>query len=190
MHTTFVGLDICGFGDPRRTADVQRLLRATMYDLAAEAFRMSGVPWAETYQEDRGDGALIVTSPAVQAAELLEPLAHHAAVLLRRSNRLAGEVTRLRLRMAMHVGDVQRDEHGLIGRAVIHLHRLLEAEAFKRVLAATPDADLGMLVSDELYRSGLESGVIDEDAYASLRVLCKETRGKAYLWLPPRFAGR
>ncbi|MFI0412390.1 hypothetical protein [Actinomadura sp. 3N508] len=185
MNTTLIGVDIPNFGDRRRSNDIRRVLRDTMYGLLTESFTMTGLPWEDSHREDRGDGALIILPPSVQSSETLDPLAHHATALLRRANRLTNELTRLRLRMAVHSGEVQYDAHGVLGHAVNHLFRLLDASAFKRVMATAHYADLGMLVSDDLYRAAIDDGAVDQDAYTALNVTCKETRrAKAHLWLP------
>lgn len=187
MNTTLIGVDIPNFGDRRRTNDVQRLLRDTMYGVLTESFAMTGLPWCGSHREDRGDGALIILPPSVRPVDALDPLAHHATALLRRANRLTNDLTRLRLRMAVHSGDVQFDAHGVLGHAVNHLFRLLDASAFKRVMSTAHHADLGMLVSDHLYRTAADDGAIDQDAYTTLSVTGKETRkATAHLWLPPR----
>ncbi|MBO2459852.1 hypothetical protein [Actinomadura violacea] len=186
MHTTLIALDIPNFGDQRRKHDVQRLLRQNMYELLTEAFTMTGLPWEDSHREDRGDGALIITPPQVCPFDALDPLAHHLAARLRRANRLTNEITRLRLRMAVHTGEVQYDNHGVLGYAVTHLFRLLDAAAFKRAMAATPGADLGLMVSASLYHAAMDDGAIDPDAYSPITINNKEVRRvKAHLWLPP-----
>lgn len=187
MNTTLIGLDIANFGDKRRTHDVQRLLRHNMYSTVAESFAMTGLPWQECHREDRGDGALIIAPPTAQSFHALDPLAHHLTALLRRANRLTNDVTRLRLRMAVHSGEVHHDAHGVLGHAVTHLFRLLDAPAFKQAMSTAPDSDLGLLVSDHLYCAAAADDAVDRDAYCLLRVDCKETRNaKAHLWTPPR----
>ncbi|TDB85054.1 hypothetical protein E1264_22430 [Actinomadura sp. KC216] len=111
-------------------------------------------------------------------------MAHHLTALLRRSNRLTNELSRFRLRMAVHSGDVERDEHGVLGQPLTHLYRLLEAPAFKRRLAAT-SADLGMLISQQLYQHASATGRINTATYHPISVRHKETRACGYLWLPP-----
>lgn len=83
----------------------------------------------------------------VEPDDFLDPLGHHLAAVLRRYNRTAGDATRLRLRMAVHHGDVRHDAHGVIGYASLHLFRMLEATAFKKALQ-TAETDLGVIVSD------------------------------------------
>jgi hypothetical protein len=188
-HTSLAAVDICAFGS-RRDEDVQLHLRAKMYEFLADAFDMTRLPWSGSYREDRGDGALIILPPAVLADTLLDPLANHLHALLRRNNRLANDVARLRLRVAVHAGDVHRDANGVAGHAVIHLFRLLEASRFKKLLAAG-DADLGLIVSDQLYQATTHrAGLVDADAYQQINVRRKETRTKAWVWLPPQPCAR
>ncbi|WP_143118826.1 hypothetical protein [Actinomadura madurae] len=106
------------------------------------AFTMTQIPWDECHIEDRGDGVLIIVPVTVDCDYCLDPLVHHLAVALRRDNRHVGDATRLRLRLAIHLGHVQRDDRGVSGHATIHLFRLIEASAFKRALQNT-DTDLG-----------------------------------------------
>ncbi|TDE32807.1 hypothetical protein [Actinomadura sp. 6K520] len=184
MHTTLIAVDIPSFGDQRRDADAQRFLRTHLYRHLQEAFEMSRLPWGACHREDRGDGALIVTPAEVRPTAALDPLAHHLTALLRRSNRLANDLGRLRLRMAVHTGDIERDEYGVLGQPLTHLFRLLEAPAFKQHLAAA-DTDLAMLVSQQLYQHAAASGLINAAAYRPISVRHKETRTCGYLWLPP-----
>ncbi|MFB4318068.1 hypothetical protein [Actinomadura sp. 21ATH] len=182
--TTLAAVDICRFGT-RRDAPTQLLLRKEMYGLVAEACRITRVPWYDCHREDRGDGALFIVPPDVAADHLLDPFANHLTVVLRRYNRLAGPATRLRLRLAVHAGQIHRDEHGVAGPALVHLFRLLDAPAFKKA-ADSAVADLAMIVSDRLYTDAVEGGgLVNPAAYTSQRVTCKETRARAWIWTPP-----
>jgi class 3 adenylate cyclase len=179
-----VAVDIAAFGDPRRDNEIQLHLRSALYDHIIEAFAMTRLPWRGCYHEDRGDGALIVAPPEVEPTDLLDPLAHHLTVLLRRSNKLASDSARLRVRVAVHTGRVYADESGIAGQALVHLFRLNEAPAFKRALNAS-GADLGLMVSDHLYAEArAHGGFFDPDAYRPLTVRHKETRTRGWLWLP------
>ncbi|GAA2165008.1 hypothetical protein [Actinomadura napierensis] len=101
--------------------------------------------------------------------------------------RLAGwrECFTRQLRLAVHTGQVHRDEHGVAGTALVHLFRLLDAPAVKKTAADT-GADLTMVVSDRLYTDATESGgLIDPAAYTPHRITSKETRTRAWIWTPP-----
>lgn len=184
VTTTMAAVDICKFGTRRHTP-TQLQLRREMYLLVAEACRLTRVPWAACYREDRGDGALFIVPPDIAPDHLLDPFAHHLTAVLRGYNRLAGHTTRLQLRLAVHTGQVHRDEHGVAGTALVHLFRLLDAPAVKKTAADT-GADLTMVVSDRLYTDATESGgLINPGVYTPHRITSKETRTRAWIWTPP-----
>ncbi|MBW8485523.1 hypothetical protein [Actinomadura parmotrematis] len=183
---TLLATDIVGFGARHRDDRIALHLRRAMYTALAEALAMTGLILADCHHEDRGDGALVVAPAAWPAALLLDPLAHHLTASLRALNALAGDAARLRLRVAVHAGLVQRDQHGLAGRALVDLFRLLEAPAFKEAIAASP-ADLGVAVSDEFYTETVRSGLVNRAAYSPLPVVLKEARATARVWFPPRY---
>ncbi|WP_067833882.1 hypothetical protein [Actinomadura kijaniata] len=184
LHTTLVATDIEGFGAAFRDDDAQLHLREKMYALLADAFTMSGLPWWKCLHEDRGDGALVIAPPDAPTAAFLDPLAHHLTALLRRANGRANRVGHLRMRVAVHAGRIQSDAHGLVGRPLVHLFRLLEAPAFREAFTGS-GADLGLVVSEEFYRdTTTANGLINRAAYRPLRVICKETRVKARVWFP------
>ncbi|WP_067801399.1 nucleotidyl cyclase domain-containing protein [Actinomadura formosensis] len=184
VATTLAAVDISKFGT-RQDARTQLHLRHQMYTLISEACRITRVPWTDCYREDRGDGALFIAPPTVAAEQLLDPFAHHLVAVLRRYNRLASQTARLRLRLAVHTGQVHRDDHGVTGPALVHLFRLLDAPAFKKA-AADIGADLAMIVSGRLYSDVTENdALIDPAAYKPQRIICKETRTQAWIWTPP-----
>lgn len=169
LHTTLAAVDMSSFGAPCRDDLAQLHARHHMYGLLVESFEMTRLPWRACHREDRGDGVLIVAPPEVPAGDFLDPLAHHLTAVLRRHNRLAGDAARLRLRLAVHIGLVHRDAHGVAGQALVHVFRLLEAPAFKRAFADA-DAQLGLIVSDQLYAQACAAGgLIDPAAYSSVR---------------------
>jgi hypothetical protein len=184
VHTTLAAVDICSFG---RLSDdhIQLYQRQELYALLAEACEFTQIPWGDCYREDRGDGTLIIAPSDMPAEDLLDPFAHHLTAVLRRHNRLTSTAARLQLRLAVHTGQVHRDAHGVAGRALVHLFRLLEASSFKKALARTA-ADLGLIVSEQLYAdAGGRSGLFNPDAYRPLSIRCKETRTRGWAWFPP-----
>lgn len=185
LHTTLVAVDITGFG-ARHEATIQYHLRTRMYEHLIEAFMMTRLPWWDCYREDRGDGALIVAPPNICGDLFLDPLAHHLTAILHRYNRLTNDTNRLRLRIAVHHGDVHHDPHGITGYAVNYLFRLLEATTFKKAFHAA-GSDLALIVSDRFYTdASRRGGLINTTAYRQLRITHKETRrARAWLWIPP-----
>ncbi len=185
-YCPMLAVDIKAFNDPERGEDVQRFLRAAMYDLLAGAFEGSCLQWAACHREDRGDGVLIVAPPGSPGTALIDPLVDHLRAGLRRHNKLCSDLAAIRLRMAVHAGQVQFDQNGVSGYAVTHLFRMLEAASFKRTFAAS-DADFALVASAALYEDVISQGpgLIDPDMYAPINIRCKETRARAWLYLPP-----
>jgi hypothetical protein len=77
---------------------------------------------AGLYLEDRGDGVLILVASEVPRSLLAERIPEGLAEALAEHNRAHGPSAWIRLRLAVHVGEVYQDEHGVVGTAV-NLHQ-------------------------------------------------------------------
>ncbi|MFD0685390.1 cyclic nucleotide-binding domain-containing protein [Actinomadura fibrosa] len=176
--------DVIGFSGDHRTDGDRLRVRRALYAVLREAFGRSGIPWDDVYREDRGDGALIVLSADVPARLVLAPLAAHIATGLRLHNQRSPGAERIRLRLALDVGPVTSDEHGVAGSAVIHAARLLDAAEFKERMAATP-AVVGLAVSAYVYDRIVRQGAnqVDPAHYRRIDVEVKETRAPAWVVL-------
>lgn len=180
-HGTFVVVDVVGFGDVRRTNNHQVSVREALYRIVEEAFARSGVDWAGCHHEDRGDGILVVLPPTAAKAPLVESLPGYLLGLLGGHNAVHDFEERIRLRVALHAGEVHHDDHGVAGRAVTHAFRLVDAPAF-RALAGGSEEDLAMITSAWFYEEVVwHSGLT---GYEPVTVGHKETTTKAWVWLP------
>ncbi|HEU5160984.1 MAG TPA: hypothetical protein VFU43_28565 [Streptosporangiaceae bacterium] len=179
-------VDIAGFTDAGRDDEVQLALRRALYALLAEAFEASGVSWAECVHEDRGDGVVVVLPEAFPAVVLIDPLLHRLRAALRRHNRMASEVARIGLRVAVHMGQVHRDDHGLAGTAVNHLFRLLDAPVLRAALAAA-GSELALIVSDHYYECVVRQrpSMTESAAFRPVAIKVKQTRDHGWIWTPP-----
>ncbi|TDC72906.1 hypothetical protein, partial [Actinomadura sp. 7K507] len=176
--------DVAGFGDPSRGDEDRRVVREATYRILLEALESSGVPPPATYREDRGDGALVIVSPAVPTASLIDPLADRLGVALRLYNQHAGPAVRIQLRVALHVGPITPDSEGLNGQAIIQAARLMESPALKTALAET-GADLGFIVSPFIYETYVAHlhGPLDPRSFEPVTVQVKETTTEAWMYL-------
>jgi hypothetical protein len=185
QHCVLFGCDVAGFTDDRRDDEVQLAVRAALYGLVSEAFDEAHLPWDECLHEDRGDGILVVIPARMPSATVVDPLLVHIHAGLRRHNRLAGDAADIRLRVAVHIGEVHRDPHGLAGVAVNHLFRLLDAPVLKGALGAG-DADVALIVSDYFYESVVRHGpgMIDPTTFRPVTVAVKRTQARGWIHLP------
>ena len=178
-------VDIVGFTRPDRDDDIRLHLHEELYEFLRKAFDDSGIPWADCYTEDRGDGALIVVPPGIAAKGIIDPLPERLRSLIRRHNHLSCRAAGLQLRAAAHLGPVDHDGHGFVGSDVNFLFRMLDARPFKRAVTST-GAELALIVSDHVYRSLVcrYPSLVSPDAFTSVRFQVKQTRARAWTYLP------
>ncbi|WP_439378685.1 hypothetical protein [Amycolatopsis lexingtonensis] len=90
----------------------------------------------------------------------------------------------IRLRMALHAGEITRDAHGFTGSAIIHAFRLLDSRAAKEALSAS-DGDVAVIASDWFYEEVIRHIQFgDPGSYSSVFAAVKETTARAWVHLP------
>jgi tetratricopeptide (TPR) repeat protein len=184
LHRTIVVVDVAGFGDRSRTNEHQVAVRTGLYAALRRAIEDVNVPWHDCDHEDRGDGVFVLAPPTVPKVVFAEKLPHRLANAIREHNADRRPEEQIRLRMALHAGEVQYDEHGVAGSSVNLAFRLLEATQLKVALAES-DGALAVIVSswffDEVVR---HSAASKPETYRSIHVNVKETSATAWICLP------
>ncbi len=180
-HATFVIVDIERFG--RRADDDQRWLRGRMYDVLRDAVEQAGIDWSTCESQDRGDSIILLVPATVPKIAVTEALVERLDRNLARYARRSAEPVRMRLRLALHAGEVARDEHGWIGTDLNTACRLADLQQARDLLSATPDANLVVVVSDHWYRSVVRQDPVLVDQFAFTRVpfVAKEVDDHAWL---------
>ncbi|MGW3991922.1 hypothetical protein ACWEF6_00385 [Amycolatopsis sp. NPDC004772] len=185
-HWTIFAIDVEGYGDQRRTAPHRLALRDGLHRALSRAFDDSGVPGADLRREDCGDGVFVLAPPEIPKGPFVEFLPTALAVALHRHNRTHHPSERIRLRMALHAGEVAYDDHGVTGTAINQTFRLLEAPPLKEALKASRGV-LALITSawffDEVVR---HSNSLDSTTFRSVQVTVKETRTTGWISLPDR----
>jgi hypothetical protein len=178
-------VDIVGFTRPDRDDDIRLYLHQRLYEYLQKVFDDSGIPWAESFCEDRGDGALIVIPPEIPAKGLIDPLPERLRSLVRRHNHVSCAAANMQLRAAVHIGPVEHDHHGFVGTDVNFAFRMLEARPLKRLLAES-GAELGLVVSGFVYDSIVlrHPSLVHPGTFRPLRFRTKNTRARAWTYLP------
>ncbi|MEU4769457.1 tetratricopeptide repeat protein [Actinosynnema sp. NPDC023794] len=184
LHRTIAVFDVEGFGDQRRNLPDQLAVREVLYASVVGALQTAGVRWEDCYHEDRGDGLFVLVPPEVPKARLVESVSGALAGALRKHNSSAAPQRQVRVRMALHAGEVAFDRHGAAATALTTAFRLLDAEAVKQALAGSPGAVV-LVVSrwmfDEVVR---HSSVLRPGTFRAVRVRVKETDDLAWVALP------
>ncbi len=183
VHCTIALVDIEGFGRYSRNNINQVRTRHGMYLAVQEAFEAADIPWTACWREDRGDGVLILAPAHVSKALFVDWLPGALVDGLVRHNRIHPEEEQIRLRLALHAGEINYDDHGVTGSSINHTFRLLEADVLKSALAAS-SAVLAIIGSawffDEVIRHSERS---DVTSYRSADVMNKETITQAWIRL-------
>ena len=184
LNCSVLFTDIAGFGDPKRNDGDREAVRKALHEISRSAFEASGMPWAECYNEDRGDGSVIVVPPTIATVRVVDRLIPELASRLRQYNRRASEVVQIQLRAALHIGPVGRDAEGLTGEAIIAAARILDAPMLQARLAAD-QADLMFAASDYVYDHVIRHrvGRVDSTAFEHVDYQVKDSNLSAWIHL-------
>ncbi|SEF36685.1 hypothetical protein SAMN05421837_111106 [Amycolatopsis pretoriensis] len=175
VHRTVLVVDVEEYGQAWRTTPHRLALREGLDRALRRAFDDTGVALADCRVEDCGDGAFILVPAQIPKGPLVESLPYALADALRQHNKSHPAEERIRLRMALHAGEVAFDDRGVTAPAINKAFRLLEAQPVKRELRTSP----GVLVVvtsewffDEVVR---HSCAIDPATFRPVAVEVKET---------------
>ncbi|WP_409495973.1 ATP-binding protein [Amycolatopsis sp. cmx-11-12] len=149
-HHLIVVADVEGFGDRRRTGPHQRAVRDGLYEVMEAAFAAAGTVWTECYREDRGDAVFALVPGEADKARFVEAALPALVTRLRVHNDTHPEAQRIRLRVALHAGEVGYDEHGVTSSSLTLAFRLCDAAPLKTALASSPGM-LAVIASDWLF---------------------------------------
>jgi hypothetical protein len=184
VHRIIIVVDVEGFGDSRRILPCQLSVRRGLYGALRKAFDAIGVPWDLCYREDRGDGVLILAPGHIPKAPFVVSLPNALASAVRTHNVTHGIWERIRLRMALHAGEVAHDENGVTAAAVTLAFRLLDAHPLKDALAHSTGV-LAMITSawffDEVVRNSPDA---NPTTFRPVPVVVKETATVGWIALP------
>ncbi|WP_320782723.1 hypothetical protein [Streptomyces sp. CRN 30] len=168
--------------------------REALRSMLRSAFLCGGIDWEACRRTDLGDG-LQVTAPAgTRKASLVHPLVQVLTDLLIAHNAAQEPRTRIRVRVALHAGEICLDPSGEVaGTPLETLARLLDAPAAREALAAAPwPVPLSLLMSQHFYEETVRQGYegIEPDRFHRVGVAVKEYAAGAWLhvpgWTPPR----
>lgn len=160
VHKTMLVLDIEKFG-PRlhlEQAEAQRV----MYDFFRHVLAKADIEQTAAHVEDRGDGLFAVLDADVSKVGLIRSVITELPTRLYDYNRMASDSTKIRMRAAVHAGDVEITDKGVVGTPAIEVFRLLNSKKLYAQLEAS-DEPLVLAVTDAIHR-----GVIRHD-YSGVR---------------------
>ncbi|BBC34823.1 hypothetical protein SGFS_061170 [Streptomyces graminofaciens] len=151
QYSLIAVLDIEGFG--RRTDPDQAWLRERLRVVVARALDAAHID--ELSSEDRGDAVVLLIPGTVPKTDLLGGFVRALVAGLRDHARDHTGDRAMRLRVAVHAGEVARHGEGWVGTDLNTAFRMADMEPLRRALAGAPDAVLSLAVSHVLHQGVL-----------------------------------
>lgn len=184
LYSAIAVVDIEGFGKRNDTA--QGALRRDLHAALAEALGAEGIDWSALDPKDTGDGAILRIPASVPKTAITRALSWKLHTALVRRCLAEVPVEELRLRVALHGGEVVQDEIGLYGTDLNTVSRLVDAQPLRDVLAAAARAHVAVIVSDAWYQGVVRHGHegIAAGSFAPVRIDIKELRQTAWVTVP------
>jgi class 3 adenylate cyclase len=181
QHRSIVVIDIADYG--RRDDLAQVRARAGLDRVVRTTFHASGIPWHRLVTKDRGDGMIVLIPATTSKAALLYPFIPRLSALLHEVNQRARPDHRLRVRVAVHAGEVVRGPYGWIGTDVNLACRLVDSAPLRQELVRHPQAELVLIVSEAIHRAVIRHGHrgVDPAAYQPINITVKEVVTSAWL---------
>ncbi|MED7955117.1 hypothetical protein [Streptomyces sp. BE303] len=168
-----------------RLYPVQGDIQDRLHRALDHAFVRARVERGRCEAQDRGDGQLLLLPPGTNEAVALPGLVLGLRDAVHTLNRSPGTTGRLRIRVALAQGGVQRAALGFTARSVETACRLLDCAQARAALKDTPEADLVLVVTDDLYTDVFEAGVggLAAGEFTRTTVRIKDKRFEAHAWL-------
>lgn len=186
VHRTIMVFDIEQSNHPMRTNHDRVVIHEAMYAAVGSALRR-----LKYYHEDRGDGVLVLVPPEVPKGRLVSNLltrleaalaTHNAA--MERQDAARAAATQVRLRVAVHAGEVTFDGHGVVGAAVDHTFRLADAPPLKSALA-TSTGVCALIASNWFFEEVVyHHPDAHPELFRRIEAEVKETRISGYVRVP------
>ncbi len=186
VYRTLLATDIAhssGRGDVAADT-IRRVLRTAL----GESFTRSGITWDDCLVDDLGDGFSVASPADTPKIALVYPLLTELAHRLRAHNRTAGDLTQIRIRVALHAGEVMVDETGVpTGRPLEVLARHLDAAPLRAALENAPESTpVAAYLSHHFYEETVPHGHpgINAENFHKQQFTTKEYSADAWLHLP------
>jgi hypothetical protein len=181
VYRAILVVDIEGFSGGHRSEDHRRLLRAGLREMLTAALSEIGHDYEAGYHNDTGDGVVVFVTSDVPESRLVRQLPHDLELMLREHNSRYADGAQMRLRVALHHGQVFFDASGASAAAVIHACRLVDSHPVRDALKRG-EAPLSLIVSDDFYRQVVRGEpAAAPGSYAEVQVSAKETEAVGWL---------
>ncbi|RNL85757.1 hypothetical protein [Halostreptopolyspora alba] len=171
-----------------RNRDGQHKLQSDLLEILRRACENGNLNRLEWDTQKQGDGELAILPPGTVEDRTISDFVNELDKALYHHNKALNDAYRVRLRVAVHQGNISVGDNGFAGKAAVTVCRMRDSDQVRAALANRPDSDLVLVVSESIYSDVIEEGthalyrwrfdpiVIDEPA--------KDFRANAWVYVP------
>lgn len=182
-----VAFDVEGFSD--RNVRERERVQSDLLRILTDAANAAGLNRDEWWIQSTGDGELAALPASVNLLSLVRRFTAELDTLLTDHNEEHSEQTRIRLRVAMHIGTMTTaGPLGSGSQALIDVSRLLDCQPVRTALKRARAASLALIVSqtvfDQVIATQLDGLRPDQFSKVLVNLPAKKFRQNAYLYIP------
>ena len=171
------------FRTPEAIRAQQRLTEAL-----ARARHHAAIAEDRVETQESGDGQFVVLPTGLDESEVIPALVHGFRIALAEVNADLNQRARLRLRIALHRGHIERGANGWAGDSAVGIHRILDSAPARAALGGHPDADFVLIVPDLLYQDVIAHGygLLRPEAFTKVdvEIPAKNFVDRAWVYVP------
>ncbi|MFD3616515.1 hypothetical protein ACFWWT_15030 [Streptomyces sp. NPDC058676] len=177
------GVDVVGYSD--RDALSRGTLQTRLDRLVRDVLGDIGFDLEDLEHQRSGDGMNVVLPLDTDITQTLPGLVNAMRSRLRQDNERHDD--RMRLRMACDAGTFKTGANGYEGEAVLSFCRLLDSSPLRDALQAQKSAELGLLISQFLYRQVVTPGYpgLSQEQFTRVTAVVKHYQAVAWLYTSP-----
>lgn len=188
VSRTMLITDIEDYGASYRTDAIRFGLCPRLGQFLSSALTSAGIDEPQFDMHRRGDGWLVAIDAAVGKPSILGPVVDQLAAVLRKQNEETPMAEQLRVRLALHAGDLLIDvrDGNLDGNVIVVAARLVDAEQM-RLLLRQASGPLLVCVSNPIYQQVIAQRHegLDPADYEPVWLDCKDAvRRRAWVRSP------
>jgi hypothetical protein len=185
-YRALLACDIAGSAGrgERRLQEIRSVLRSAL----SGAMGVAELDERDFAYVDTGDGCQLVAPAGLPKARLLVPLLPELNSRVREHNRHAAAEVRLRVRVAVHAGEIRVESDGRVSGAPFEvLARLLDSAPLRQAaLTGTSGTPVAAMLSHHVHEDTVGHGPegLEADAFGPATIQVKEYAATAWLWYP------
>ena len=161
-------------------------IQDTLRRIETEALARAGIDPDSVARQPRGDGAMRAIAGEVAKERIATRFVEELRQAIADYDAGCPPGESIRVRLALHAGDVIEGEGEWAGRPVVVASRLVDSAVIKRVLAAATGSPLALIVSGDWYDAVVKEGYAPSEGYAQVWVEEKTFADVAWVAVPGR----